>query len=179
MQLWLWEHKPPQLHLRRKKLALRPSKRLPFCAKKNATNTLHLVGILLADRKLQVQTRMILAATRPLRDGHLETLRAHKGQQAVAAWAADRADGAWMQACEDIVLGTICKDNILYLGFTFSEGGQIDPDPVHWVTHESEVVVAKTYLNLVIHMVSQRCWTMEEYCKCWPGNTAIVLHNNS
>ena len=101
--------------------------------RKSARSTLHLVGILLADRRLQVQTRRILTATRPLRDGHMETLKAHKGQQAVAAWAADRANGAWTQACEDLVMGTIFKESILYREFTFP-GGRPDrtrPSALH------------------------------------------------
>ena len=86
-------------------------------------NALELSTSLLADRSLQISGRMMVEAAKPLREEYLRTLSVHcKGQEATAAWQAQRALPAWARTCQEIAATTVSWQVLKRFGLRTSEG---------------------------------------------------------
>ena len=165
-------------------------------------NALHLCLRFLQDRDLQVQARMICAAIGPLHDEHLLSLKFQTDQLSCLQWQAKQAVGdVWIETvCR--IMDTLDDEHILE-SLRLTCGSHVGPDhggqdhghhgdhgdhgddalwrqafptdPTFEALVEAEGAVATQFLQLVLELVSTRCWSQLHHAQ-FPSIFACVFH---
>ena len=138
-------------------------------------NTLHLAALLLQDRNLQVQARMICEAVKFIRSEHLDSLEQMRTQVGSAYFQAKRAAGAWRDVCSDILATTHDLDVLARFQFPDPRLYAMTPTQPS-MADPGELKNAQTYMRLVLEVVKQRCWSMSLHSCTLPGMFAGLLH---
>lgn len=127
-------------------------------------NSLHLAAVLLQDRRLQIQARIVMHTLRPLREEHEHTIRQQRTPEGTLAYHVGVATESWLQA----VHGTLAllADPVVLK----SLGLYADTD-----TGDLAEETAESFFHAVFEVVAQRCLSMTVFSTLPPWRFAGLL----
>jgi hypothetical protein len=135
--------------------------------RKRHKQTLDLCSVLIKDRELQVQGRIICETTGPLRQDHLDSIQLLKSQQGALQYHASQANMGWVAALQSIlrkhsdpqVLQRICVAPVHASALQPQQDWESDPD---------QYKHALLPMRLTIEVLAQRCWSMAKHSHTFP-----------
>ena len=135
--------------------------------RKRHKQTLDLCSILIKDRNLQLEGRVICEVGRPLRRDHLDSIQALKSQEGALAFHASQAMMGWARALQELVRKHSDERVLRRLGIVPEHAmasavqQHLEPDPEY---HRN----AGTFMRLTIELCSQRTWSMSKHSFTYP-----------
>lgn len=131
-------------------------------------NTLHLAAVLLQDRRLQIQARIVLYTLRPLREEHEATIRAQRTIDGTVAYHAGIATESWLVAVHRTL--ALLSDSVVLKRLALDPRGEAS---------EEEAETAESFFKAVFEVVAQRCLSMTVFSTLPPWILAGLLHTDA
>jgi hypothetical protein len=131
-------------------------------------NSLHLAALLLQDRRLQIQARIVLYTLRPLRLEHEETIRKQRTVEGTLEYHAGVAAESWLETMHSTLAVLSNRDVLKRLALDHT-GDVCDED----------AETAQTLFRAVFEVLAQRCLSMTVFSTLPPWILAGLLHSEA
>jgi hypothetical protein len=132
------------------------------------SNTLECAARILQDKSVQLFARMISAVARPVRNDHLRAIDSLTSQNSAASFNANRSNGEWVESVQAIA-ALLCDPTLL------QQCGICVACPLLRIRFGASLALAQKLFKLVVHAMSQRCWSMSYHSTCLPDAAFGVL----
>jgi hypothetical protein len=132
------------------------------------SNTLECAARVLQDKSVQLFARMISAVARPVRNDHLRAIDSLTSQNGAASFNANRSNGEWVETVQS--MAALLRDPTL-----LQQCGICVACPLLRIRFGASQALAQKLFKLVVHAMSQRCWSMSYHSTCLPDAAFGVL----
>ena len=131
-------------------------------------NSLHLAAVLLQDRRLQIQARIVLYTLRPLRLEHEDTIRRQRATEGTVEYHAGVAAESWLAAMHSTL--ALLHDRKVLKHLALDRTGDVC---------EEDEATAQSLFRAVFEVLAQRCLSMTVFSTLPPWILAGLLHSDA